>query len=423
MIQVRIILISVPVLILLWIGLSPKGNFPGIQYFSFFVIFFLAAMVPLLKPWRITITPFGVLFILVFLLWWTSLIASFVININDVRIGSFFEVGRPLLLAMLFLCGYLSFKENGASNWEYWLISSSKFLLLIMLLVSVIQLLYPDFFSFIWSSEKTSGLGGIVRVTGTMYNPNSFAFFVSVLCLGVVAHTGIKRSWFWIMIALVLVILASSRTMMLAFPVALVMMYWLNAISNGILTASFKMIAVFGIFMTVILVGVSLFSEYLPYASQILTLLKSPEAISEVSSFAARDEQWGQRLAYWISKGTENILFGAGSTSELRVGDSDLLYVLFRLGLFGALMHLSLYFIFFYLAWNTRRHKVGIWFCGVMTLTVISGITVDTLAGWQFSMYVFMIAGAAYAAYVQYAEPILIYKKQSGVHETTAFIK
>lgn len=386
-----------PVLILFWIGLSPKGTIPGIQHLSYLVIFALASLASLLKQRDLPVTPYGLIITLVFLIWWLALLISFTINMGEIRLGAFFEAGRPVLFASLFLCGYSSLKENGSRQWQKILVRVSKILILVILLVSIVQLFYVDFFSLIWSSDKTRGLGSLVRVTGTMYNPNSMAFFVSFLCFGIVALQKIRGSLFWIMVTLVLVVLASSRTLMLAFPAGLATIHWLQNSKKSALIGSFKMAGLFLVFFGVMLGGIYLFADHLPYASQLFMLLSTDTSAADVHSFSTRQMQWATKIDLWLSGGVTSVLFGAGSVPQLQVGDNDLIYVATRLGVFGVVTHILIYILLFILSWKSRWSYAGIWLCSIMTMVTISGITLESLGGWQPPIYLFLVAGAAYA--------------------------
>lgn len=386
-----------PVLVLLWIGLSPKGTIPGIQYFSFLVIFIIAASATLLSTKGIIVNKNLLIYCFIFLSWWFSTLISFVFNINEIRISAFFETGKPVLYAALFLCGYYSLKENGESDWQWTITLISKFLILFILSVSIVQLFSPDFFSFIWSSDKTRGIGSLVRVTGTMYNPNLMAFFVSFLCYGIVAGQRIKSSWVWVLISLILIILSGSRTLMLAFPTGLAVLHWFHISNKGLVRGSIRMVGLFLAFFTLIYLSIYSLSDHLPYASQLLKLFESGASASDVHSFSVREMQWKSKLDLWLSGGVTTILFGAGSIQELQVGDNDFIYVLTRLGIVGVATHILMYLIIFAVSWQTRSSVLGIWLAGLMTMILLAGVTLETLGGWQPPIYIFLIAGAAIA--------------------------
>lgn len=73
----------------------------------------------------------------------------------------------------------------------------------------------------LFTGKKTRALGQIVRITGTLANPNIFAWIVLQMSIIVFLFEEKKiKKWFFVIIGFILVVFAGSRSLLILFPAA-----------------------------------------------------------------------------------------------------------------------------------------------------------------------------------------------------------
>lgn len=152
----------------------------------------------------------------------------------------------------------------------------AKVVISIEFVIVLIQLYEPTYFGNYWSSIKNVGLDGFVRVSGTFTSPLAFASFMTYLLVWIVAEQGIKKSTPWILLTFVMVIMSSSRTLILIFPFILGAAIYLS--SNNSLIRRMASAALYTSFLFVFLfVFLFSFKNTFIYSAELLSVL--PNAI------------------------------------------------------------------------------------------------------------------------------------------------
>ncbi|MCF8095789.1 MAG: hypothetical protein K9J79_10575 [Desulfobacteraceae bacterium] len=283
--------------------------------------------------------------------------------------------------------------SSKTANLESRLVKFAKLVTLIQLVIIIIQLFAPSAFDLLWPSIKTRGIEGILRVTGSMYNPNRFAFFMTFLSVLIFARTGPIANWFWVLLIYTMLILSGSRTIMLGFP--LLLSVWFLFYSSG---HYLRKMVFWGISLLMLLPAmlfiIYLFKDNLRYAAHLFNIIESGSLLS-VNSLAKRIEIWDAALHLWTPGSILNFLFGAGARGELGTVDNDFLFVLTRNGLAGFFLHIMMYLSLLWIGLQKRNTYEGRVLFLIVLATMGWGITSETLATMTIGIYVAITVGLA----------------------------
>jgi hypothetical protein len=167
----------------------------------------------------------------------------------------------------------------------------AKVVISIEFVIVLIQLYEPTYFGNYWSSIKNVGLDGFVRVSGTFTSPLAFASFMTYLLVWIVAEQGIKKSTPWILLTFVMVIMSSSRTLMLIFPFIFGASIYLSV--DDSLIKRMASAALYTSFLFVFLfVFLFSFKNTFIYSAELLSILpKSIHSEKEISKYHNKEER------------------------------------------------------------------------------------------------------------------------------------
>lgn len=371
--------------------LFPRPGISGFQFVTFFSIIFYFAMVIILLATRrgkIEIKHSAVLYLP--LLYMVSASISLGMNHESIRSGGFVELGRPIFLLVAYVFAYSCVSRTTPDRTVRNVANICKFLLVMQLFVAAVQLFYPTFFDLVWSADKTTGLGQILRLTGTMYNPNLFAFAIGVFSTFIVVADSTYKSLVWLTIAGFLVLLSGSRTNMIIWPAVMTIGYGLT--KKLTVRTLLQQIALLFFLVTVVIVLLTNFSDTFRYAAQLLDVLTSGN-LSSVNAYAARQVMWDRAFKYVDSLGWHACPFGAGASEKLRTVDNDYIYIYVKFGVLGFLVHINAIWHLLKIGWLNRSNVIGRWFICVMMIACIQGLTTESLSGWFIGLVVFLMAG------------------------------
>src|SRR5699024_6268502 len=235
--------------------------------------------------------------------------------------------------------------------------------------IPLILLQIMGFDSLLWISEKARDWTGILRVVGTVQNPNTLGI-LTVLCIVVFAHFSKQKPlWSKVLIGLgALIILATgSRTsliILLFLPLLFVskealfskkIVYTLLAVCLGLVLFYFVLLFL---------------KDRLPYMSQNLSLVEG----QSVHTLSLRFSIWENVGEIYQSASIKNRLFGFGP-GYFSVMDNSYFYVLFNYGVIGSVFFL---FSLFILLVNLKVNNIEIARRSLYVL-LICGLVADVL--------------------------------------------
>lgn len=240
----------------------------------------------------------------------------------------------------------------------------AKLILIVQLLISSVQLFYPDFFSQIWTSVETRGLDSYVRITGSMVNPIAFSFFISYLVLVIIAIKGPLRNLVWVLMGLLLVVLSGTRSLMLVYPFLIAGWFYLE--SDCLLLKRLCNAVIFALFLFFLMfVFIYLFRDVLKYSAELLSLIgvnsysdNDLYKHEELRTFGYRVVSWNAALIDFFSRDLFSMVFGH-SGPYLSPAHHDLLYMLTRYGILGLMLYLFLNLYLLALAYKNRDKAEG----------------------------------------------------------------
>jgi hypothetical protein len=331
------------------------------------------------------------LLVLILLLLLVSAFAtlSFLFNIADLRQSAITELVRPAVFAAFLLYGYYAASLYGGERVQEGLLLAARLLLVGQAVIAVTQLVDMPVFDAIYSGEKTRPLGSLVRITGSLANPNMFGWVVAQASV-IIVLLG-RRAWPWLLLSSFLIVVSGSRTLLLAFPFMPILAYiWrrgggLTEYLRGAATAVAALAGVIGF--------VFFFGDIFPYLGQIRSAAFSG-SLQSINSFASRIMMWESAYTAFSGGGPMSWLFGLGSRSSTRVLDNDYFYVLFRLGIIGFLLHGGMFLYIGRLLTRARNFPaaVGLQY---LVFSLALGLLFETLGGWNFPLLLFFLVGLA----------------------------
>jgi hypothetical protein len=269
------------------------------------------------------------------------------------------------------------------------LLWTASFILLGQVVVGFTQFIGMDVFRLIYTSEKASPFYEVLRITGTMGNPNTLGW---VMVQVVAMITLLKRDMYpYMLVALcsIIVVFSGSRTATLILPFVLILTH---AFRQG---AQIRIGQLLMVGVVVLSGAVGLFlaiSEYLPYIGQIRQIFLTG-SLTAVESLQARFIHWEKVAEHFFQSEWSVWLFGLSDRAETQTLDNDYLYVLFRTGLAGLIIHLSFILYILRLCYHWRKSRVA-QMCIVYVLSaLLTGLVAETLAGWLIPIWLMYLFG------------------------------
>ncbi|WP_254565186.1 hypothetical protein [Oscillatoria sp. HE19RPO] len=330
--------------------------------------------------------------IVLFLLYDLILVISFLINTNELRSTAPLELFRPLLLVIFLLYGYSIARLGNKNSLEEGLLIAAYTIILGQFILGVFQALGLNYFSVLYSAEKSREFGLIFRVTGSLGNPNNMAWVVSnsAMIVSFLGHKNKKLYWLFLMIAFIVVVMSSSRTIILLFPLMIISSIFLASKSNY---KNLRALIIIGLFISIsIFLIFVLGSQYFPYLSQLKLVVKSGNLMS-INSFSLRVIHWENVYQEFSSAGLLREFFGLGSRQIVRTVDNDFLYILYRVGWVGLSIHLFISLYSFIIFQKSKVKNIAAIGRHYLFFALVFGLVAETLASWYQPLLLFFILG------------------------------
>lgn len=278
--------------------------------------------------------------------------------------------------------------------------------MILQLVIFSVTFANPTVFDWIWSAEKTRGVGQILRLTGSMYNPNTLGLLILNLyaILMLLVSRTIKRSLFLSMVCLALILLTGSRISVVSFVIFSPVLILLNGTSNLDFVKLLK-VGFFGSMIALLFAWVvSIFLQQYGGTFRYLSRLNSIEFSSVTAFFVSLSEQtsrfssWSAKWEYFYSSpGDLKWLFGLGVDSRFRVGDNDYFYSFWHWGSMGFFLGYLIYIVTIICCpRSSSRLRLLLWI--VFFQLVIYGFMLETFHSWFHPVLFWILAGISYSS-------------------------
>lgn len=312
---------------------------------------------------------------------------------------SFSHIAKVLLFMIIITFGYLVGKVYNKDVVVKGLLRVTYFLISVQLFIASCQFLDLHVFDIIYSSDKTRAYGSLVRVAGSLGNPNMFGWIMTQLGVFVFLFEESKlKKYLALLLCFSLVILSGSRSMLLLFP----LVFLVSIILSNRKTAAFYL-AKLPVSLTFISASayfayklLLIYGTHFPYINQLLSVLDS-KSFESINSYYLRTLTWSSVLDEL--GGAENWfkwLFGLGPGS-VEVADNDFIYSIANYGLFFSIVQYGMYalFTFYFIKCGDNKFKsLGLQY---IFFSMTLGMQSDTLSGWNFPLFCMFYVGIALA--------------------------
>ena len=404
------ILAGLPILIFVYI---PKPAIEKVQFLTYpFLAFVLSGIIFLLlnsKKNKIKLSSIienkRIVFIISLLaLNIFSLIISFIFNVNEIRQTSIVEIAKPVLFFIILLYGNI-FACVDLCKCQQGLLLANYLIIFGQGIFVIIQSISPELISVFYSTDKLSALGGL-RVTGTLANPNTFVWVVSFATISIYMLERNKyKKYLFLLFGSFLIFLSASRTGIILYPVLLLITNALEALlyqkkkksiseSQKIFLKFIVLLVLLAILLKVI---IDVIPQHSPYFALLIESVQQQEDVAEISSLEKRLNWWENiyRL-YFKDLDVLPWIFGIGSRSITRVVDNDYLYVFYRTGIFGLLIHfLTIFYALKVFIKTSKSNIIGLLGIVYILYSLMFGMMFDHLGGWNSPIFLFLLLGVS----------------------------
>lgn len=320
---------------------------------------------------------------------------SFLVNASELRGSAPVELFKPGIYAVFLAYGYAVGRLASPAAITRGLVWSALLILAGQALLGVTQVLGAPVFHLLYNAEKSYPFGRLMRVTGSLANPNAFAWMVAQAAVLVSLLHRSRTRFLWIGLATLLVLVSGSRTLLLLFPFMIVTAQILRDPTN--LRTYLRYGAIGAGILALFIAVIVYLASYFPYLAQLGTIASSG-SLSSVNSFALRLDIWSRGYEEFAAGGTTALIFGLGARPSMAILDNDFLYVLFRLGIVGALVHFGLIAAALFVFLRARAHPVGVFGAQYVLFALIFGILSETTASWHLPLILFAVLGMVVGA-------------------------
>lgn len=315
---------------------------------------------------------------------------SFLVNAPELRGSALAELFKPTVYAIFLVYGYTVARSASEPAVVRGLLWAALLILAGQALLGLTQAVGAPVFHPLYDATKSHPFGRLMRVTGSLANPNAFAWMVAQAAVIVSLIHPRRTRWLWLALATLLVLLSGSRTLLVLFPFTIIGAQILLDPGNLRVYARYTAfgIAVMALFAAIIVH----LAAYFPYLSQLATIASSG-SLTSVNSFALRLDIWARAYEEFSAGGGLALLFGLGARQSVAIMDNDFLYVFFRLGVLGAVVHFGMIAAVLWQFLRARGNVVAVLGAQYVLFALAFGLLVETTASWQIPLIMFALLG------------------------------
>jgi hypothetical protein len=311
-----------------------------------------------------------------------TIVLSHLVNYDQIgfSLGQLRYAFVPIYWIFGLLAGVIDAKIFGLKKRDIFFSIAAIF---IVAQIPLVLLQVLGFDSFLWTAEKARDWAGLLRVVGTVQNPNTLGV-VTVFCIIIFAHfSKSKPFWSKVLIGLcVLIVFATgSRTsliILLSLPIIFISKDQL--FSKSFIYIVISVILLLVLFYLVLIV----LKDTLPYMSQILNIIKG----EGIHTLDMRFAHWENIRELYCTSPFQNKLFGFGP-GYFTVLDNSYFYALYNYGISGFLFFTVLLLMLFRIS---RETGIKIAQRSLFVL-LIFGLVADAMLNFLFMTIVYYFIG------------------------------
>lgn len=315
---------------------------------------------------------------------------SFLANAAELRGSAPAELFKPTVYAIFLVYGYTVARSAPAPAVARGLVWAALLILAGQAVLGLTQVVGAPVFHPLYDAGKSHPFGRLMRVTGSLANPNAFAWMVAQAAVIVSLMHPRRTRYLWLALATILVVLSGSRTLLVLFPFMIVAAQILRDPGNLRVYARYL---TFGAGVVALFIGVIFYlAEFFPYLAQLANIASSG-SLTSVGSFAARINIWTRGYEEFTEGGPLALIIGLGARQSTAILDNDYLYVLFRVGVLGAIVHFGMILAVLREFLRARGDSVGALGAQYVLFSLAFGMLSETTASWQVPLIMFALLG------------------------------
>jgi hypothetical protein len=330
----------------------------------------------------------------------SSLITLFINDVSTLR--SIVQISKIIMFALI-LSSVAILAKSLSQRQALLILGKTSLILLIFQTVIVLTTLFsPDLLGEIWSSEKTSGLGGILRLPGTVYNPNSFGLLIlNMYATLVFSPILIPKKHFTAFIwCFALVLLSGSRTsilvMLITSPVVTLLSSNFDLDILKISKVLIKMTINLSILIILLWFILQYASDYFPYISRLRFIFDQAsfsDLVPIIIEQSKRGDIWQEGWRFFRdAPGLLKWFLGLGPHDIFRISDNDFMYNFWHWGLIGSFFIYSSYLLVLF-QYNGARNALKKVTLVVFIQLLVSGLMIETFSSWFHPIFFWVTAG------------------------------
>lgn len=243
-----------------------------------------------------------------------------------------------------------------------------------------------------------------MRLTGTLYNPNYFAWITSWLVIIIYVLSSKRTRYLAILFGAILVIFSGSRTHFVLFPLELVFTFILMYFSERVRISKEKFLRALLILISsiiLVLVLFYVFQDYFPYMKQILNIFQTGD-LRSVSSMNLRVEMWENRLSLFTKM--SDWIWGV-PPYDVSNSDNDIIYILNRSGIYGLVVYFIIYtislFSIVYVSYKRQKiSKFALLYFSYFLFMLFTGFVSETFGSWHYPILLYILASISISSKV-----------------------
>jgi O-antigen ligase len=386
----------------LWLFLaSPYPGFAGEIYLRIIDLFMLAFVFilnlahMLRNKFRVTKNNYFLLFVFILLAQLVSILLS---NTSVSFLVDLAELYRYILFGLAFCAGYWVFQSLNTSSMSIAVLGVFFF----VLAICVVQYLFgPSMAYYLFSGRSVEIINEqfVVRIIGTLGNPNYLGFLSVAFSYWALAKVALDRNFNYLVVftlAVGMLLFSQSRTAVLVF-----LMIGSIFLFGVFVSSSFKFgqkIKLFGLsFLIAMFSAIVFYGDGFVVFAYLQSGFRSvvENGLENQSSFGARLEIWNWYLGMIV----QEPWFGFGPSKGFFLydfADNNFLLIMFRYGLVGLLCILLLWCS---ILWRLGRislatkDPLAVFSLAMGGCLMLSSVTADALDNFRISATFFLLAG------------------------------
>lgn len=381
--------VALPLLLTVYLPRTPALGNHFFAYGALVVVLGLVLASSFLESQRFDRRILTFLFLMVAIAAVTSF--SLLVNAGSVLTTGVIRVLRPVLYVILLLYAFQAARLTGREGVRRGLLSAAYAILLGQLVIGSSQAVGLDLFDPIYTAEKARPLGGLFRITGSLGNPNFFGWVVAQAGIVILFLRGDRGRYGWLGLTTLLVVAAGSRTLLLLFPIMVVVAHKLRRRGAGGVMSG---VVVGGVLVVTFAGFVVAMRDLFPYLGQLRDLF-STASLASIHALEQRVDRWFQVGEVFREGGAASWIFGLSDRPLTQVLDNDYLYVLYRTGIVGLLVHVL--FVGYIICTLRRDMRTDVARLGLqyVLFALAFGLVADTLGGWFTPIWLVLFVGMA----------------------------